>query len=112
MQLFPRFFIQYDSVVILYRQFIADVEIIMDIVIVEIDDAHTPISRRHFERLQHIPVRAAVIVRSAVEDNPVRCIVDVVIPAADALVTGFQKVFMHVDHSHAEIAVHSDDKLG
>ena len=87
------------SVVVVNRQFITDVEIIMEIVIVLIDDSHTPIDRRHLQYVYQMPLGLTVIVGRPVKDDMVGSVVEMVIPPTDALIAWLQQVFMLVDHA-------------
>ena len=59
-----------------------------------------------------MPLGTAKVVGFPVEQNAVGGIVEMVIAATDALVTGLQQVFMLIDHAETKIAVHCDDELG
>ena len=78
------------SVIIFDIQLLADVEIIMEAIIIRIDDSHATIRRRYFQCFQEMPFGATKIVGFPVKEDAVGNKVKMVVPTADALVTPLQ----------------------
>ena len=57
------------SIIVFYLQFFADVEIIMESIIVFIDDAHATIGWGNFQHIQQMPLGTAKIVGFPVKDR-------------------------------------------
>ena len=100
------------SVIVFDLKFLADVEIIVEAVIVLINDSHTTIGRRNFQYLQQMPLGAAKVIGFPVEDDAVGNKVEVILATTDALITRLQQVLMLIHHSQPEGSIHADYKLG
>ena len=59
-----------------------------------------------------MPARSAEVVRRAIQNEPITCPVKLVVPSAYTLVVAQKQVFVLVDHSQAQEAIHSYDELG
>ena len=101
-----------DSIIIFDGQFIGDVEIIVEAIIVLIYYPKSAIGGGDFQRVYQVPLGTAKIIGFPVEDDAVGHEIDVIVTAANALVTRLQQMLMLVDHAHPKIAVNCDDKLG
>ena len=92
-------------------QFLTNIEIIVESVIVLIDDSHSSIGRRNFQYIQQMPLGAAKVVGFSVKDDAVGNEIEVVIATTNALVTQLQQVLVLVDHSKTESTIYADYEL-
>ena len=100
------------SIIIFYLKFFADVEIIVETIIILIDYAKATIGRRDFQRIQEMPLGASEVVGLPFKDDAIGNEVEGIIATTNALIARLQQMFMLVDHAKAEVAFHCDDKLG
>ena len=74
------------SVIVFYLQFLTDIEIIVESVIVLIDDSHSSIGRRNFQYIQQMPLGAAKVIGFPVKDDTIRNKVEMILSSTDTLV--------------------------
>ena len=99
------------SLIILNSQFFAHVEVVVEAVVVDINQAKSPIGGRHPERVEQVPARSPEVIRGPVEHQAIARPIELVITASDALVARLQQVLVLADHPQAKVAIHGDDEL-
>ena len=97
--------------IVFYIQFIADIVILMEVIIIDINDAKASICFRNLQCIEQVPAWPSEIIRCTIQDKAVACPIELIVSTAYALVVANQQVFMLIDHSHTQVAVHRYDKF-
>ncbi len=92
-------------------QFIADIVIFVEVIIIDIHDAKASICFRNFQQIEQVPAWPSEIIRCSIKNEAVACPIELVVSTAYALVISNQQVFMLVDHAKTEISVHCNNEL-
>ena len=75
------------SIIVFDLKFIADVEIIVEAIVVLIDYSHATIGRWNLQNLQQMPFRFAIVIGFSVKNDAIGNKVEMIVAASYALIT-------------------------
>ena len=99
-------------VIVLNSQFLTDVEVIMETVVVLVNNPKTTIGRGDFQHIQQMPLGTAKVVGLSVENDAIGNKVKMIISSTNTLITRLQQVCVLVHLTQTESTVNTDYKLG